>query len=156
MKAFPLAYLITFTCYGTWLHGDVRGSVDDDHNKFDAPFIEINATRNEYLRKNLKHPPFYLTDRQRTIVAATIAEVCAFRNWSLHESNARTNHIHVVVSGEVDPDKMMIDFKAYATRRLRGSQELEEDRPVWTEGGSKRYLWTETSLSAAIEYVRNQ
>ena len=23
---FPLAYLITFRCYGTWLHGDKRGS----------------------------------------------------------------------------------------------------------------------------------
>jgi len=24
----PLAYLITFRSYGTWLHGDERGSVD--------------------------------------------------------------------------------------------------------------------------------
>jgi hypothetical protein len=24
----PLAYLITFRCYGTWLHGDKRGSID--------------------------------------------------------------------------------------------------------------------------------
>ena len=24
----PLAYFITFTCYGNWLHGDERGSVD--------------------------------------------------------------------------------------------------------------------------------
>jgi hypothetical protein len=28
----PLAYLITFPTYGTWLHGDERGSVDRDHN----------------------------------------------------------------------------------------------------------------------------
>ena len=25
---FPLAYLITFRCYGTWVHGDERGSMD--------------------------------------------------------------------------------------------------------------------------------
>src|SRR5438093_13756827 len=24
----PLGYLITFRCYGTWLHGDERGSID--------------------------------------------------------------------------------------------------------------------------------
>ena len=24
----PLAYLISFRCYGTWLHGDERGSID--------------------------------------------------------------------------------------------------------------------------------
>jgi hypothetical protein len=29
----PLAYLITFRCYGTWLHGDSRGSVDRFHNR---------------------------------------------------------------------------------------------------------------------------
>jgi hypothetical protein len=29
----PLAYLITFRCYGTWLHGDERGSVDRFRNQ---------------------------------------------------------------------------------------------------------------------------
>jgi hypothetical protein len=24
----PLGYLITFRCYGSWLHGDKRGSID--------------------------------------------------------------------------------------------------------------------------------
>jgi trehalose/maltose transport system substrate-binding protein len=27
-RSVALAYLITFRCYGTWLHGDIRGSVD--------------------------------------------------------------------------------------------------------------------------------
>ena len=30
----PLAYLITFRSYGTWLHGDKRGSVDRFHNHY--------------------------------------------------------------------------------------------------------------------------
>ena len=33
----PLAYLITFRTYGTWLHGDARGSVDREHNVFGTP-----------------------------------------------------------------------------------------------------------------------
>jgi hypothetical protein len=28
----PLGYLITFRCYGTWLHGDDRGSIDRKAN----------------------------------------------------------------------------------------------------------------------------
>ena len=28
----PLAHLSTFRSYGTWLHGDKRGSVDRSHN----------------------------------------------------------------------------------------------------------------------------
>jgi REP element-mobilizing transposase RayT len=152
----PLAYLITFTCYGTWLHGDARGSVDDIHNKFDAPFIETDTIRNAVMRTKMKHPPFFLSDGQRTLIAAVIAEVCVFRNWMLFECNVRTNHVHIVVDGNAEPDKMMRDFKAYSTRRLREALELKQDRPVWTEGGSTRYLWTEQSLEAAIEYVRNQ
>src|SRR5687767_4505235 len=29
----PLGYLITFRCYGTWLQGDTRGSIDRFHNR---------------------------------------------------------------------------------------------------------------------------
>ena len=29
---YPLGFLITFRCYGTWLHGDERGSIDRGHN----------------------------------------------------------------------------------------------------------------------------
>jgi len=38
----PLAYLITFRAYGTWLHGDSRGSVDRFHNRYGAPLIAPN------------------------------------------------------------------------------------------------------------------
>jgi hypothetical protein len=38
----PLAYLITFRAYGTWLHGDSRGSVDRFHNRYGAPLIRAN------------------------------------------------------------------------------------------------------------------
>ena len=37
-----LAYLITFRCYGTWLHGDKRGSIDRFHNAYKSPYIEPN------------------------------------------------------------------------------------------------------------------
>ena len=35
----PLAYLITFTCYGTRLHGHKSGSVDRRHNAPGSPFL---------------------------------------------------------------------------------------------------------------------
>jgi hypothetical protein len=38
----PLAYLITFRCYGTWLHGDERGSIDRFHNRYKSPYIAPN------------------------------------------------------------------------------------------------------------------
>ncbi|HUT29941.1 MAG TPA: hypothetical protein VMX13_09125 [Sedimentisphaerales bacterium] len=40
---YPLAYLITFSTYGAWLHGDNRGSVDKNHNSYGSLFIAGNV-----------------------------------------------------------------------------------------------------------------
>jgi len=38
-----LAYLITFRCYGTWLHGDERGSIDRrTYNRYGPPDMPAN------------------------------------------------------------------------------------------------------------------
>ena len=37
-----LAYLISFRTYGTWLHGDKRGSVDRFHNRYCSPYLPPN------------------------------------------------------------------------------------------------------------------
>jgi len=38
----PLAYMITFRTYGSWLHGDERGSIDRHHNRFGGPRVSVN------------------------------------------------------------------------------------------------------------------
>jgi hypothetical protein len=60
-----------------------------------------------------------------------------------------------VVSGEATPERMLSDFKAYATRALRRTLPESERRRYWTDHGSTRYLWNAGSLKAAIEYVLN-
>ena len=43
-RSVALAYLISFRCYGTWLHGDERGSVGRrTSNIFGQPKIKANA-----------------------------------------------------------------------------------------------------------------
>ncbi|MBY0309383.1 MAG: hypothetical protein K2Q09_11625 [Phycisphaerales bacterium] len=44
MYSTPLAYLLTWTCHGTWLHGDDRGSIDDFNNRFGAPVLPPSPT----------------------------------------------------------------------------------------------------------------
>jgi hypothetical protein len=62
-----------------------------------------------------------------------------------------------VISSAADPEKVMNDFKAYATRGLRKSALLaREIDPVWTQHGSTRYLWDDDQFSAAMNYVRDQ
>jgi len=55
------------------------------------------------------------------------------------------------VGGEVKPERMLTDFKAYATRAFRTGGFAR--RRYWANHGSTRYLWNQTSVSAAIDYV---
>ncbi|MGL4593293.1 MAG: transposase [Thermoguttaceae bacterium] len=152
----PIAFFITFTCYGTWLHGDAKGSVDHNHKIFGQDFAPKNSSRKKYEATTLKHPQVLLTTEQRSVVQKTVIEVCEHRNWKCWELSIQSNHTHLVISGDAKPEKMMADIKAYATRQLRKQFVNLAERTIWTEGGSTRYLWDEASVKRTMEYVRNQ
>ncbi|MEO6588767.1 MAG: transposase, partial [Pyrinomonadaceae bacterium] len=112
----PIAYLITFRCYGTWLHGDARGSVNRFNNKYLSSFIKTNKVWEEENKSKLKGKAVKLNAKQRKIIGQTIREVCEFKDWVLHAQNVRTNHIHIVVStGNHSAKSALNAFKAYAT-----------------------------------------
>src|SRR5438128_8969231 len=64
----PIAYLITFRAYGTWLHGDERGSVDRFHNVYGKPMLPLSRQRQKYERSLLSHAPVKLSAAQRGAV----------------------------------------------------------------------------------------
>src|SRR5207244_7696574 len=90
---------------------------------------------------------------RRQVVLHTILEVARHRKWKIWAVHVRTNHVHIVVSAAVKPEKVMIDFKAWASRRLREAFGEDADRDRWTQHGSTRYLWDETALAEKIDYV---
>jgi REP element-mobilizing transposase RayT len=146
-----LAYFLTWTAYGTWLPGDERGWV-----KKGVAEIQEPATRLEkYAKRLLKSDPVFLTRELRDVVEATIREHCKIRGWELHALNARSNHVHVVVTADIHPRRVLDQFKAWCTRRLNES--LGPKMPVpgrwWTEGGSKRWINDARHLQNAIQYV---
>jgi len=149
----PLGYLLTWTCYGTWLHGDERGTVDEDHNTPGAPFLAPDDTRLLHEVRVMADRPVRFCQSARRVVDATIKRHCEIRHWTLHAVNVRTNHVHVVLSCDIHPKEAMKQLKAWGTRRLREAGLLGAASPVWTEGGSRRWLWDTESLRRAIEYV---
>ena len=149
----PLAYLITFRCYGTWLHGDERGSVDRHNNRYGAPLITPNSTWRDYNKQMLKGNPVQLNIRQRALIAAVLKETCRMRKWLLHTANVRSNHVHIVVRATCLPGRVIAALKANATRALRETNQWDRADSPWADGGSRRYLWTERQLQAAIDYV---
>ena len=48
---------------------------------------------------------------------AICTAVCVRRGWSLLAAHVRSNHVHTVVEAEVPPERVMGDFKTYASRR---------------------------------------
>jgi len=152
-KPIPLAYLITFTTYGTWLHGDPRGSVDREHNVWGTPFLDPDRARQAAENRRLCHPPVRLDAQGRTAVERTILEVCAHRGWTVHALNVRTNHVHLVVSAPQPAGQVMNCLKSWAARRLREAGLTSAKGKVWTRHGSTRYLWRLREVAAACRYV---
>src|SRR5205823_12278157 len=92
---------------------------------------------------------------QRRSVEAQITETCRLRGWTLHVVNCRSNHVHAVVTADVDdPDRIRIDLKAWATRTLKKNFDPRRES-WWAERGSIRYLNSDEDLFAAIRYVRD-
>lgn len=150
----PLAYFLTWTCHGTWLHGDSRGSVDREHNQRGTPPLAPNAAREDFER-SLAGGGIRLCPKARAVVEQTIRAHCEHRRWRLRATNARTNHVHVVVACPVSitPERAMLEFKAWSTRRLRELRIVSQEAVVWTTHGSTRWINDDASLQAAIDYV---
>src|SRR5262245_55591491 len=111
-ERFPLAYFISFRCYGTWLHGDDRCSTDRHHNVYGTPFIPSNKRWRRYNELLLKQPPVRLDAARRNAAEKAIRETCEKRRWLLMAVNVRTNHVHSVVSAACKPEPVLNALKA--------------------------------------------
>jgi REP element-mobilizing transposase RayT len=149
-----LAYLVTFRTYGSWLHGDERGSVDmHGKNIYGTPKIVPNRELESEMRENLNQDVPLLDKRQRETVEEAIKEICEQRGYFLHAVNARSNHVHAVVSAQIKPERLADTLKAFATKKLRERFLAKTDEKIWSRGRSRRYLWLPRHVALAIEYV---
>jgi REP element-mobilizing transposase RayT len=151
----PLAYLLTWTTYGSWLPGDLRGWVEQGVSGIQLPDVERKCQAIICMTDDA----VVLDAAQREIVETTIRDHCAIRNWQLHAVNVRTNHVHVVASAGVKPEEVMRQFKAWCSRRLSDHSGLGADvtkqgrKRWWTEHGSTKWINDDEYLMNAIRYV---
>jgi REP element-mobilizing transposase RayT len=150
----PIAFFFTWSTYGTWLPGDARGWTEYRHGfQLPDPILELEC------RARMTEDACRLKLEQRQRVHDQIAETCDHRRWVLHAVNCRTNHVHVVLSSSAAPKTIREQLKAWCTRRLKEQQaaagiaEAELRENWWTERGSIRWIFQESDLAAAIEYV---
>jgi REP element-mobilizing transposase RayT len=153
---YPLAYLITWTTYGTWLHGDERGSFDA-HGKFIPP----DPVRRAAAEESMSEFAVTLTDVQRQMVDARLVELCRLGNWVLHARNVRANHVHVVISAAMDGEVLRSRLKAGCSITLSEHAGLSATdnngaKKWWTQKGNVEEIWDDRHLQEAIEYVNER
>jgi REP element-mobilizing transposase RayT len=144
----PLGYFITFTTYGSWLHGDRRGSILRGET---TKFLPENPALRAYEESIQEHQAFVLDSEAQEIVKQTILETCRFREWLLYAAHIRSTHVHLVLKADARPERVLIDLKAYATRMLKKNG-YKQPR-FWTRHGSTRYLNTTSQLNKSIHYI---
>ncbi len=158
-------WLLTWTTYGAWLPGDRRGFVSDvrdgegekalhntPHTPCDADMPALQA----HAAAIMTAETVRLDAAQAQTVAVQLRETATHRGWHLLALAVMANHIHVVVGvpGDPDPEKLLGDFKAWATRRLNAGWGRRER--WWTQSGSRRIKRTPEEVRGAVEYVRDQ
>ncbi len=151
-----MTYLITFTCYGTHLHGHESGSVDRTRRLSGSRPIPPDPNRIRASERRMNQPPYTMDQARRTVVLSTIQDRCAANHWTLLAAHVRTNHVHIVLAADSPPARIMNDLKSYASRTLNSANLDEPTRTRWTRHGSTRWFWQPTSVQTAIRYVIDQ
>ena len=136
------------------MHGDPNGSVDRDHIVFGSRLLDKSNTRGRYERWKMREDPCYLDQPARTLTRQAIETACRREQWSLVAAHVRSNHVHVVVSAEQPPEKIMGTLKSCASRALNDAFGSSGKR--WSRHGSTRWLWEREHVTAAVAYVLHQ
>jgi REP element-mobilizing transposase RayT len=101
-------------------------------------------------RKAMTSDSYQLDASQREIVLRAIIKGCEHRNWILLAAHVRTEHIHVVVNGDIAPERLMTALKSYASGALNLVRPADRR---WARHGSTLYLWTPNEVTNAVRYV---
>lgn len=152
----PIAYLITFRTYGTWLHGDERGSINRFRNQYRSRLLPPETDWLQRNKMKLKSEPVRLNAKQRSCVERAIRECCDLRTLRLMAINVRTNHSHTVVGYSQKGSGWILGaFKANANHEMRKHGVWAFEHSPWVDKGSRRNLWNEDQVARAIDYVVN-
>ncbi len=87
----PLAYFLTWTCYGTRIHGDPRGSVEKYNNVYGTPKTPASPVLRRIAQAGMTPEGrigVKLADTEREIVHTAIVDHAAHRDWRILALNA--------------------------------------------------------------------
>ena len=140
-----IAYMLTWTTYGTWLQGDRRGWVKN--GEIYRPDTALENANLQQMRANQTT----LTKEQRLFAAQAIKKEANKLNQEIFALAVCNNHIHLVVENINLPIGRVVSHYKHAVRLAL--QENGFEGKLWTQGFDKRYCMNTRELDAKIVYV---
>ena len=127
--------------------------MDLKHNALGTRVLTGDCKREQSEKGLMNQARYTLDEPRRKVVVEAIQEVCQHRDWNLVALHARSTHVHAVVEARVDPERILVDFTRYASRRLTRMGFDARGRKRWARHGSTRWLKNPEQVSAAVRYV---
>jgi len=141
-----LAYMVTWTTYGTWLQGD-RKYVKN--GQILPPNKSLAAANVRALTKK----PVRLSFHQRQVVEEAIHRQAVRFDQRIYALVVCTNHVHLLAEYIPRPIGIVVQrYKKCAVHSLRG---IGIQGRVWTSGFDKRYCFDEGAIQRRINYVNS-
>jgi REP element-mobilizing transposase RayT len=104
----------------------------------------------------MKQPPYTMQAQDREVVRDAIVALCQRKAWRLLALHVRTNHVHIVVSVDRDPGRVMSDMKACASAASTRAGLGDSSRKRWTRRGSTLHLFDTAAVADKIDYTLNR
>jgi REP element-mobilizing transposase RayT len=143
----PIAYMLTWTTYGSWLQGDERGYVKD------GVILYGNKALNTANKALMQYPEVSLTLVQRQTIENALRKEAELLGQEIYAIAVGKNHIHLAVSSNgMDAGVAVSHYKNAARLKIKDDGFI---RRLWTRGFSKRYCFDEHQLQTVIAYVNN-
>ncbi len=151
------AYFITFTTYGTWLHGDSKTSVNRVFNKFEQVRRPTNLALQKHMKSSQKHSTFIMDASLRQLVLNSIIDTSTEMEWFIYALHVRSNHIHLLVKSTYTPEKTLTKLKSCASKSLnlyfKNLNPIHQARPYWSRHGSTRYVFDHEPIFPVMKYI---
>lgn len=158
-------WFLTWTTYGTWLPGDVRGFVSraprpgGKHFPNNIPGTWYDADQQDVAasaRERMEGKPVQLESRQLDTLLTSFAEVCDNHQIGLLAVAVMSDHVHIACQSDRDGGELLQFFKGVSSRRL-SQDAIPPDAPRWwTKSGSCRHIPAGADLEPLVAYIEQQ
>jgi REP element-mobilizing transposase RayT len=140
-----IAYMVTWTTYGTWLQGDERGYVKEGETLEPNPALEKSNI------SSLKQQIITLNPLQKITAQNAIIEEAKKINHKIFAIAVCSNHIHLLV--EKNQESIETATAIYKSAARKALYQTGIEGKVWTKGFDKRFCFNERELKNRIEYI---